>query len=404
MRKRLVGMGLVWMILSVMIPSVGVRAADSDIVPPATIESSGGAAGKTVTITMDEINEKGLPSDISCYSLTPYFFHEPNNYVDGAAANPANFMDKYIRTDTEAKRGEIFYRDAKNKGYLMLHAVNGNQTAKFLLNKQGFNDITGFDKMLVKYKAIQELGRPETGSASYAGNKDYNIGGAKTVFKIALGMAAVGTDKIESAASVNTPKIPSCQTLEEDNWLYAEFDRSQFTSSTSGLDMNGNLKQYTDADGQEHAIQLAFTPNSRYCFLIDEISFIWNETAGDGNLEYTAINFTNSGENINASGLQEGTTTVQASVYNSKATVYHGAAHAVVLYDKRNAGIVCADVHSLDVGSGDTVNIESEVTVPAGEDAANYEIKVLLWDNFKNICPITKQLVFDTNGASTRES
>lgn len=348
------------------------------ILPPISFERPLGAVSVSKKFTFDELGETGLPNDIECAGFS----------------NNALYSLPYQKTTTFLSTGakkEIFYTDAQTDTVsIMLHPKDSWQPVRFGLTKGAvndgiYNDITGFDEMRITFRVLQRT----DGTADYTNKKaaDYPL--------------AVSLSEIyNSSQTLGSSKEVNVKAGEFEQEQVCVVKRQDFSGNT--LDMEGLLKKYKGADGKQHHMQITFKAKGGVCTMIDEMEFIWYE--GSGNLEYKALNFSCQGENINSKGLREGTISVSADIYNSKAIAHNNAAFITVLYKKADGRPVDSDIRQFSIEPKTTSeNLITAVTIPDGAGASNYEIRVYLWDGLAVPCPVAGVLVFDSGGASGQE-
>lgn len=348
------------------------------LTPPDNGDSGDKKVARTLSIAMDEFNDKNLPKDIYCASLTTGFYTAPDKRT-------ANFVE----AGSETGRGGIFYRDASDKGYLMINPKDGGQTAKFWMNKDNYNDITGFDEMRVRFKTMRHTDRP---ASDYEG--DWSIE-KKGSLKLGLSRATVGGEGVVAANNVFI-KPEGFKTLDDNLWEECVFKRSDFAGGA--LDMEGDLKMYTEKDGKQHVLQITFGgPPSRYAWLIDEINFVWYDN--EPTAQITELNFTNSGENINAYGLKTGENILTAALYNPTLAELKNAQFILALYNKKTGTFEKIENEEFGLAGKGNTEISLSVCIPSDADPTNYEARILMFKDFIGLKPILSEIYrFDGNG------
>lgn len=347
------------------------------LTPPASVESTDQPVAKTIDITMDEFTEKNLPTDISCTVLPNQLYTEPDKITSG-----------YITSNSG-----IFYHGSDGSGSIMLNPNGSSQVPRFGLDKAGYNDVTGFDEVRIKFKAMKVEGWPDD---------DYK---AANEYKLEVGLGHYnGQGNVSGTTLTNSNRvaiIPSAfHTLDDGVYEEAVLKRADF--STGALDVEGNLKAYQDEDGNNHYMMLTFWLPSRVGWLIDEIEFIWYNN--EPNAEVTEINFTNDEENINAYGLRTGVNTATLDLYNPTTANLENAQYILALRNKQTGVLEDFRITPFSIRGKETVSdLSLSVTVPDGANPENYEAQIILLKGFDSMKPIlVSSYRFDGSGEVTQ--
>lgn len=339
--------------------------------PPAVIEAEEKKIAKTLNITMDTFTDKDLPTDISAVSYNNNGFY--------------TVPDQQTETFVAAKKG-MFYKDSAGKGYMMLNPINSYQTAKFWMDKGGYKDISGFDEVRFKFKAMKQTNRDQS---VYEGKTPANYR-----IKVGLGDATMGSNTVVSAKEIYLQ--PTKFSLLADECEEMVFQRSDFAGNA--LDMEGNLKAYTDENNQNHVLQLTFVANGGVGWLIDEIEFIWYDNEPTASI--TELGFTNNGENINAYGLRNGENILNATLYNPTTANLENAQLILTLVNKTTGRMEEIKTQPVSLAGKETKSDFSlSVTVPYNVNPKDYETRVMIFRGFDSLSPILVHAYrFDGNG------
>lgn len=130
------------------------------------------------------------------------------------------------------------------------------------------------------------------------------------------------------------------------------------------------------------------------------ISNIESFTTATGAVSLENINFTNAGFTSNQ-GLKGGTTIITTEINNAADKNINGAILAANLYKRGDSKTVASSVKVLNLASKSTSPEQQlSLTIPEGENPADYYIKVYLLSNRYFAKPLVDTLVFDVNGVA----
>lgn len=128
------------------------------------------------------------------------------------------------------------------------------------------------------------------------------------------------------------------------------------------------------------------------------ISEIESFTTATGAVSLDSVNFTNAGFTSNT-GLKSGTTVVSTTIKSEADKTISGAVLAANLYKKDSNKTVATSTRVLDLAANSTSPEQTlSLTIPEGEDPANYYIKLHLLSNRYFAKPLVDTLVFDSTG------
>ena len=343
--------------------------------PPSGADSGEKGIAKTVSITMDTFTDKGVPTDISCQQFPA------GKYYTAPDKMTANFI---------TKNSEIFYKGSDNKGNIMINSNGKELPSRFGLDKEGYNAVTGFDEVHLKFKIVQVTGVTYTEPKNYPLKiriSDFNATAASKA-----GAITGSTLKNSKQLSI----IPSKFSTLDDEYEEVVFKRSDFAGDA--LNLEGELKAYKDNAGDEHMMLLSFWPASRTGYLIDEINFIWYDNEPTANI--TEMNFTKNGENINAYGLKNGENFLTASLYNPTTADLENAQFILTLVNKTDGRMEELDAQAISLTGKETKSdVSLSVTIPENANPKDYEARVMIFRGFDSLKPILSSAYrFDGNG------
>lgn len=343
--------------------------------PPKGDDSGEKGIVKTVSITMDTFTDKGVPTDISCQQFPA------GKYYTAPDKMTTNFI---------TKNSEIFYKGSDGRGNIMINSNGKELASRFGLDKEGYNTITGFDEVHLKFKIVQVAG------VTYTEPKNYPL---KIRISDFNATAASKAGAITGATLKNSKQlsiIPSKFSTLDGEYEEVVFKRSDFAGDA--LNVEGDLKAYKDNAGEDHMMLLSFWPASRTGYLIDEINFIWYDNEPTANI--TELNFTNNGHNINAYGLKNGENNLTASLYNPTTADLENAQFILTLVNKTDGRMEEIEIQPVNLAGKETKSDFSlSVTVPDNANPKDYEARVMLFRGFDSLKPILSSAYrFDGNG------
>lgn len=350
---------------------------------------------KEIKITMDDLNSKELPSDISVKEIkltqsTYKLYTEPDKVTDSTIV--ANVTDDNVK--------KLFYYDSEQNGHLMLNSHGSNNIVRIGLDKAGHNKFTEFDEIRIKYKFIK------------VGGYDYNTDLSKNYpLKLRLSDWNSSAGSFTAATLANSKQLsvkPEKFNALADAVDYSEcvFTRSDFVDTASGsLDMDGKLEPYTDENGKNHMMVLSFWTTSKTSYLIDEISFVWYgeeplpPTPSENVVSLENLSFANNGEDITETGLKGGVNEMTATVCNSTQNDITDAAAILALYDKNTNALSDVALSFVSAVAGGETIMKLSVNIPVGSDPNGFVTKVMLFHGFESLQPLLKNVYwFDGNG------